>query len=84
VLRYLWSVDMKQVWRTWGLGLAVAGLLSAGLAGQQLAPGQPELKVGDPAPDFTLKATDGQTYSLSKLRGKTVVLAWFPKAFTAG
>jgi peroxiredoxin Q/BCP len=43
-----------------------------------------ELKVGDQAPDFTLKASDGQTYSLSKLRGKNVVLAWFPKAFTAG
>ena len=43
-----------------------------------------ELKVGDVAPDFTLKASDGQTYSLSKLKGKTVVLAWFPKAFTAG
>jgi peroxiredoxin Q/BCP len=43
-----------------------------------------ELKVGDMAPDFTLQASDGQTYSLSKLRGKSVVLAWFPKAFTAG
>jgi len=43
-----------------------------------------ELKVGDMAPDFTLKASDGQTYTLSKLKGKTVVLAWFPKAFTAG
>ena len=43
-----------------------------------------ELKVGDMAPDFTLQASDGQTYTLSKLRGKTVVLAWFPKAFTGG
>ena len=43
-----------------------------------------ELKVGDVAPDFTLKASDGQTYSLSKLKGKTDVLAWFPKAFTGG
>jgi peroxiredoxin Q/BCP len=44
-----------------------------------------ELKVGDQAPDFTLPATDGKTYSLSKdLRGHWVVLAWFPKAFTAG
>ena len=43
-----------------------------------------ELKVGDVAPDFTLQASDGQTYTLSKLKGKTVVLAWFPKAFTAG
>ena len=32
----------------------------------------------------TLKASDGQTYSLSKLKGKTIVLAWFPKAFTGG
>jgi peroxiredoxin len=75
---------MKQLMRTLTFGIVVGGLLNVGLAAQQLAPGQPELKVGDAAPDFTLKATDGQTYSLSKLRGKTVVLAWFPKAFTAG
>jgi peroxiredoxin Q/BCP len=43
-----------------------------------------QLNVGDVAPDFTLKASDGQTYTLSKLKGKTVVLAWFPKAFTGG
>jgi thioredoxin-dependent peroxiredoxin len=43
-----------------------------------------ELKVGDTPPDFTLQASDGQTYTLSKLKGKTVVLAWFPKAFTGG
>ena len=42
------------------------------------------LKVGDPAPDFTLPATDGKTYSLKDLKGQWVVLAWFPKAFTAG
>ena len=27
---------------------------------------------------------DGKTYSLADLKGKTVVLAWFPKAFTGG
>ena len=43
-----------------------------------------ELKVGDAAPDFTLPGTDGKTYTLSQLKGKTVVLAWFPKAFTGG
>ena len=43
-----------------------------------------ELKVGDMAPDFTLQASDGKTYTLSQLKGKTVVLAWFPKAFTGG
>jgi peroxiredoxin Q/BCP len=43
-----------------------------------------ELKVGDKAPDFKLQGSDGRTYSLADLRGKTVVLAWFPKAFTGG
>ena len=44
-----------------------------------------DLKVGDPAPDFKLQATDGKTYSLASFKGKqAVVLAWFPKAFTQG
>jgi len=43
-----------------------------------------ELKVGDKAPDFSLPGSDGKTYSLSALKGKAVVLAWFPKAFTGG
>jgi len=43
-----------------------------------------ELKVGDKAPDFTMVGSDGKTYSLANLKGKTVVLAWFPKAFSGG
>ena len=44
-----------------------------------------ELKVGDPAPNFKLQATDGKTYQLSDFKGKkAVVVAWFPKAFTTG
>ena len=63
------------------LALSVLGVVgTAALAGAQ---GQ-ELKVGDQAPSFTLPGTDGMTYSLSGLKGKTVVLAWFPKAFTGG
>ena len=42
------------------------------------------LDVGDDAPNWTLQASDGQTYQLSDLRGKHVVLAFFPKAFTGG
>lgn len=43
-----------------------------------------DLKAGDQAPAFNLQGTDGQMHSLADLKGKTVVLAWFPKAFTAG
>jgi peroxiredoxin Q/BCP len=43
------------------------------------------LKVGDPAPDFSLIGSDGKTYKVSDFKGKqAVVLAWFPKAFTGG
>ena len=43
-----------------------------------------ELKVGDKAPDFSLPGSDGKTHSLAANKGKAVVLAWFPKAFTVG
>ena len=33
-------------------------------------------QVGTPAPAFTLPAEDGQNYSLSDFKGKTVVLEW--------
>jgi peroxiredoxin Q/BCP len=44
-----------------------------------------ELKVGDEAPPFSLKGSDGKTHSLKDYAGKqVVVLAWFPAAFTPG
>jgi thioredoxin-dependent peroxiredoxin len=60
----------------WTLGL----MLMSGGAGAAGA----ELKAGDAAPEFKLPGTDGKTHSLSDMKGKTVVLAWFPKAFTGG
>jgi peroxiredoxin Q/BCP len=42
------------------------------------------LKVGDQAPDFSGTAQDGKTVRLQDLRGKRVVLFFFPKAFTLG
>ncbi len=40
---------------------------------------------GDKAPNFTLRGSDGRTYTLSQFAGtRGVVLAWFPKAYTPG
>ena len=62
------------------LTLGLAAALTMGAMAQTT-----ELKVGDAAPDFTLPASDGKTYTLSDFKGKkAVVLAWFPKAFTGG
>ena len=42
------------------------------------------LEVGETAPEFALMGSDGRLHRLSDYRGTTVVLAWFPKAFTGG
>ena len=69
---------MKKLLRIVPLALSLCVLASPGSAAAD------DLKVGDKAPDFTLPGTDGKTYSLPQLKGKTVVLAWFVKAFTGG
>jgi hypothetical protein len=61
----------------------------------QPPPPPPAVKVGEPAPDFTLAyfappATEGgrperKEVTLSSFKGKqNVVLAWFPAAFSPG
>lgn len=42
------------------------------------------LREGDQAPDFELQDDAGQTFRLSKLKGLTVVLYFYPKADTPG
>lgn len=42
------------------------------------------LQEGDVAPDFRLKTQEGKEVSLSSLRGKPVVLYFYPKAMTPG
>jgi peroxiredoxin Q/BCP len=39
---------------------------------------------GDPAPDFTLTSDSGEQVRLSDLRGKTIVLFFYPKDDTSG
>ena len=42
------------------------------------------IEEGDTAPDFTLPADDGREVTLSELRGKPVVLYFYPKDDTPG
>ena len=39
---------------------------------------------GSKAPAFSLESSSGKTVSLDDFKGRTVVLAFFPKAFTGG
>src|SRR5215216_36843 len=65
------------------LVMMVLTLAALGLAANPASAG--DLKVGDQAPNFKLQASDGKTYQLTDFKGKeSVVLAWFPKAFTQG
>lgn len=67
------------------LSTVVALALSAVVAGQVPQAPQTALKVGDAAPDFTLRDTEGNDVALSSFRGKkNVVVAFYVLAFTGG
>jgi peroxiredoxin Q/BCP len=67
------------------MSLILLAVLSVVAVGQQQPPPKTHLKVGDPAPEFSLRATDGKTYKLSDFKGKkNVVLAIYVLAFTGG
>lgn len=69
--------------------LLMSSLLSVAAAGQKKADNEatpaPKYKVGDVAPDFTLKDQNGKDVSLHDFRGKkSVALAFYVFAFTGG
>lgn len=60
------------------------GAISAMAADQASTP-DPKVKVGDTAPDFTLRDQNGKEVKLSDFHGKkNVVLAFYVFAFTGG
>ena len=58
---------------------------ATGPSGQELkASPATRLTVGDRAPEFALSADDGKTYALKDLRGRRVVLYFYPRDATPG
>jgi peroxiredoxin Q/BCP len=65
--------------------LVLAGVFSLGVLASAATVQNPvELKEGDAAPQFALPGSDGKTHKLSDYKGRAVILAWFPAAFTGG
>jgi peroxiredoxin Q/BCP len=67
-----------------GISAVVIVLLVAILAVRAMRTGEKAPSSGTPAPDFTLNSQDGKPLSLRDLRGKWVVLYFYPKDFTSG
>ena len=74
-------MKLRSIWATAG---AIVGAAATVLSAGGRMPQAVELKVGDTAPPFELQGSDGKVHKLSDHKGKAVVLAWFPKAFTGG
>ncbi len=67
-----------------GIYIIVIVLLVGVVVVRAMRTGGKALSSGTPAPDFTLNSQDGKPLSLRDLRGKWVVLYFYPKDFTSG
>jgi len=67
-----------------GISIAVIVLLVGVAVVRAMRTGGKAPSSGTPAPDFTLNSQDGKPLSLHDLRGKWVVLYFYPKDFTSG
>ena len=86
---------MHQRW-TWLLAAATLALVACQAAGTgrppnaadapaaASGPAARELRVGDPAPDFTLADQNRQNVTLSQFRGRPVQVAFSVYAFSGG
>jgi len=71
---------MKMIW----IFVAAIVLLVGVAAVRAMRTGEKAPSSGTPAPDFTLNSQDGKPLNLHDLRGKWVVLYFYPKDFTSG
>src|SRR5258708_17614626 len=71
---------MKMIW----IFVAVIALLVGFAVVRAMGTGKKAPSSGTPAPDFTLNSQDGKPLRLHDLRGKWVVLYFYPKDFTSG
>ncbi len=71
---------MKMIW----IFVAVIVLLVGVAVVRAMRTGEKAPSSGTPAPDFTLNSQDGKPLSLHDLRGKWIVLYFYPKDFTSG
>jgi thioredoxin-dependent peroxiredoxin len=71
---------MKMIWIFVGVILLLVGFAVV----RAMGTGKKAPSSGTPAPDFTLNSQDGKPLSLRELRGKWVVLYFYPKDFTSG
>jgi len=71
---------MKMIW----IFVTIIGLLAAVTVVRAMRTGEKAPSSGTPAPDFVLNSQDGKPLSLHDLRGKWVVLYFYPKDFTSG
>jgi peroxiredoxin Q/BCP len=71
---------MKMIW----IFVAIILLLVGFAVVRAMGTGTKAPSSGTPAPDFTLNSQDGNPLRLRDLRGKWVVLYFYPKDFTSG
>src|SRR6266436_4301822 len=68
---------------TWIFAVVIVLLVGVAVV-RAMRTGEKAPSSGTPAPDFTLNSQDGKPLSLRDLRGKWVVLYFYPKDFTSG
>lgn len=85
VLAAVTAVSAYQAIQPTAPGASAAALPGeAALSAAPIAAAQQEVRVGDPAPDFTLQDQDRQQVQLSQFRDRTVQVAFYVWAFSPG